>query len=113
MEKEKNNEVKPEDNAAQSKEQNNAAQNSEQQKGDLQGAVENRIEEILDNMPEEEPITKADVSQMLDDRLTKLEESLAARFVQMGGVINDGGKPVEQKEKVNTYTPLTQLDYKM
>lgn len=104
MEKEEKNEVKTEDNAA---------QNNEQEKGGLQDAVESRIEEILDNMPEEEPITKADVSQMLDDKLTKFEESIAARFVQMGGVINDGGKPVEQKEKVNTYTPLTQLDYSM
>lgn len=104
MEKEEKNEVKPEDNAAQSK---------EQEKSGLQDAVENRIEEILDNMPEEEPITKADVSQMLDERLTKMEESLAARFVQMGGVINDGGKPAEQKEKVKAYTPLSQLDYSM
>lgn len=104
MEKEEKNEVKPEDNAA---------QNNEQEKGGLQDAVENRIEEILDNMPEEEPITRADVSQMLDDKLTKMEESLAARFVQMGGVINDGGKSAEQEKKVNTYTPLTQLDYSM
>lgn len=104
MEEKEKNEVKPEDNAAQS---------NEQEKGGLQDAVEKRIEEILDNMPEEEPITRADVSQMLDDKLTKMEESLAARFVQMGGVINDGGEPAEQEKKVNTYTPLTQLDYSM
>lgn len=104
MEKEEKNEVKTEDNAA---------QNNEQKKDGLQDAVENRIEEILNDMPKEEPITRADVSQMLDDKLTKMEESLAARFVQMGGVINDGGKPVEQKEKAKAYTPLSQLDYSM
>ena len=83
------------------------------QESSLQETVEGKIEELIKQTPEEEPITMNDVTSLLDDKLSKLEEHIAARFVQMGGVINDGGKEPDKPLNTMEYKPLTELDYDM
>lgn len=82
------------------------------EKGKVEEVVEERIAETLESMPEpDEP--KVELSAT-EERLSRIEEKLAAMYVEMGGIVNRGSmtEPVSE-DKPEPYIPLNELDYKI
>lgn len=84
----------------------------EEGKTELETIVEDKIAEKVEAIPDEEPVADGQRGY-IDQRLTEMENRMAAMFVQMGGTINTGAGNDEPNIEPEPYRPLDQLDYKI
>lgn len=84
-----------------------------QQESGLQAALEDKAAAIIASIPDDDPVTDYDMSQLIDEKLSAMEERLAAKFVEMGGIINQ--QSMQQVQTIEpdpvAYVPLRDLDY--
>lgn len=82
-------------------------------KGELQEVVEERIAEQIEAIPQDEPVSSPITEDVLNEKLTAMEERLASKFVQMGGIINtiSGKEEIEPEEP--KYVPLSEMDFRI
>lgn len=102
-------------------EQEGAPKAPEPQENKVQGIVQEKVADIVGNMPQDDPVVPeqgdalADfVGGMLNDRLREFENKMNAMFVKMGGTVreNAAAQPaVAVQPKEQEYTPLDRLDY--
>lgn len=96
-----------------------APEPAQEQTSPVQEIVEEKIKEIVSNIPKDDPIVPEhsfaeEIGQRVDERMAEFENKINAMFLKMGGTVREGGdaSPSPQVPTIEQeYVPLDKLDY--